>query len=588
MERRLTTILAADIAGYSRLMAADEEGVVERLHSLRKSIIDPALAEHGGRVVKTMGDGLLVEFASPVEAVRAALVVQKAVNSGEATRPEDDRMQFRTGVHFGDVLVDGDDLLGDVVNVAARLETLSPVGGVCVSRSVREMIGGKVEADLTDLGPQMVKNIPEPVEVWRVEVDGAVAAAHSNRAVSPSIAVLPFSSKSDDLDDAFLSEGLVEDVTTELGRFRALTVIARASNKGFDETAGDTEAIGRALGARYLVQGSVRRAGGRLRVSAQLIEAGTGVQLWSERWDRDAADLFDLQDELTGAIVNAVEPELGAHERALTRRKPTESLTAWELCQRGLMAFLTFSDEGYVRARQALTRAIEADPEFALPHAHMARLCWSQVSLGRTSDVAGTLEEGLAYARRAVELDRRLEAGYHPLATLSAAAGLYEDAVAAAERGLAINPNNALLHHARAVVNFWAPDPDPDFMVASELEALRLNPNDPHSWSYHMVISTAEMIRTGSAKDASKGGHLDMACRYENADYVPFMINAVVHMAKGRQDVAARFLHEAMNRNRALSLEIWKTAFTFPVWPKLYAAQEAELAGLVELGLPRE
>ncbi len=226
-----------------------------------------------------MGDGLLAEFPSPVEAVRAALTVQNAVNETQGDAPDTTRMQFRIGVHFGDVMVDGDDLLGDVLNVAARLETLSPVSGICISRGVRDMIRSKVEAELTDLGPQMVKNKPEPVNVWRIEVAGAVAAPIANRAISPSIAVLPFSSRSPNPDDAFLADGIVEDVTNELSRFRALTVIAGASARKYKTDERDIPAIGRALGAGYLVEGSVRRAGERLRVSARLIDAATGTQI---------------------------------------------------------------------------------------------------------------------------------------------------------------------------------------------------------------------------------------------------------------------------------------------------------------------
>jgi adenylate cyclase len=322
MDRRLTTILAADLVGYSRLMAADEEGVIARLRAARSEVIDPAIAEAGGRIVKTMGDGLLVEFGSPVAAVRTALVVQRAMAARE-TGPEERRLTFRIGVNLGDIVIDGDDILGDGVNIAARLETLAPPGGLCISRTVHDQVRGKLDAVLTPLGPQPVKNLPEPVEVWRVEVEGARTAPVVNTGQRPSVAVLPFDNMSRDADQDFLADGIVEDVISELSRFRDLTVIARNSSFSFRGQALDVRKIAQELGVRYVVEGSVRRSGDRLRLTAQLIDASDGSHLWAGRWDRTMADLFDLQDELTRAIVSAVAPEVSAHERSLARKKPT-------------------------------------------------------------------------------------------------------------------------------------------------------------------------------------------------------------------------------------------------------------------------
>ena len=282
-------------------------------------MIDPALAEAGGRIVKTMGDGLLVEFGSPVAAVRAALLVQRAMAARE-TGPEDQRLTFRIGVNLGDIVIDGDDILGDGVNVAARLETLAPAGGLCISRAVHDQVRGKLDAVLTPLGPQPVKNMPEPVEVWRVEIEGVEPTSTVRPGAQPSIAVLPFDNMSRDADQDFLADGIVEDVISELSRFRDLTVIARNSSFSFRGQALDIRKIAQELGVRYVVEGSVRRSGDRLRLTAQLIDASDGSHLWAGRWDRTMADLFDLQDELTQAIVTAVAPEISAHERALARQ----------------------------------------------------------------------------------------------------------------------------------------------------------------------------------------------------------------------------------------------------------------------------
>ncbi len=587
MLRRLTTILAADLAGYSRLMAADEEGVVARMKALRSDVIDPAVAAAGGRIVKTMGDGLLIEFSSPVEAVRAALAVQNKVNSIAAAVPQDKRMLFRIGVHSGDVMVDGDDLLGDVVNIAARLETLSPVGGLCISRTVRDHIGANIEAPLTELGPQLVKNMPKPVDVWRVEIKGAIITPAVLRAEQPSVAVLPFENRSVSEDDNFLADGIVEDVINELSKFRSLLVIARASTMSYRDKFCDARLIGRELGARYIVEGSIRRAGDRLRVSAQLAEAETGVQIWSERWDRTTGDIFDLQDDLTRAIVSAVEPELGSHERALARRKPTENLTAWELCQKGLGELLMYSDKEYTRAKETLTAACAADPDFALPQAHLARWYWNYVTLGRSSNPMGDVTQGLSHAKRALELDDRLDAAYYPLATLSSVAGRNADAQDAVDRGLALNPNNALLHHAQAVVSLWTETPDPDLMEASERRALRLNPKDPLAWGFHYIIAMAKFCRDLTFDCSDVTDDLDAACRYSNADYIAFMVNAIAQISNGREGEARRYLQEALLRKPDLTLEGWRMAFFIPMWPRMLAAQEGQLEALVNLGLPR-
>jgi adenylate cyclase len=424
VERRLTTMMAADLVGYSRLMAADEEGTISRLREARVYVVDPAVLEGGGRIVKTMGDGYLVEFPSPVAAVRAAVAMQRNLISREALQRDDRRLRFRIGIHLGDVVVDGEDILGDCVNITARLETIAPAGGICISRAVYDHVQGKIEAPMMWIGPQSVKNIPEPVDVWQVEVEGTspnpVRLSGQARA---SIAVLPFQNFSAAPDQDHFVDGLVEDVITELSRFRWLFVIARNSTFAYKGTAKDVRKIAQELGVRYIVEGSVRRSGNRFRITAQLIDAQSGAHIWAERWDRPIADFFDVQDEIARRIIAGIEPELGAYERGLALSKPTDNLTAWEFCHRGIAELLSFEAGSQVTAERFLRQALEHDPNFALPYAYLARHRYALVLWGRAEDVPVAIEEGLSFATKALEIDRRNDIAHAMMSLLLTVAG---------------------------------------------------------------------------------------------------------------------------------------------------------------------
>jgi adenylate cyclase len=343
MERRLAAILVADVVGYSRLVRADEEGTIEALKVIRSDLIDPKIAEHNGRIVKLMGDGMLAEFPSVVDAVRAAAEIQQAAAERNANRPADKRIEFRVGVNLGDVVIDGDDIHGDGVNVAARLEALAEPGGLCISSAVYEQVRDRIGLPFQDMGEQEFKNIDRPVRVWRLAVTSeqppskdTVEAEPLPLPDKPSIAVLPFENMSHDPDQGFFADGIAEDIITELSKFRSLFVIARNSSFSFRGQAIDVKELSEKLGVRYIVEGSVRRAGNRVRITAQLIDAVADAHLWAERYDRDLNDIFAVQDEVTLAIVTAIEPTLGSAERERAHRKPTESLGAWESYQRGL------------------------------------------------------------------------------------------------------------------------------------------------------------------------------------------------------------------------------------------------------------
>src|ERR1051326_5785034 len=368
VERKLVAILAADVAGYSRLVGLDEEGTLARLKILRREVIDPEIASHRGRIVKTTGDGLLIEFVSVVDAVRCAVAVQRACVEREAALPQDRRFQFRVGINLGDIVVDGDDILGDGVNIAARLEGIADPGGICISGVVHDQVRGKVEMEFADLGRQTLKNITQPVQAYRVLLDEKITAASTPPFPlpdKPSIAVLPFQNMSGDPEQEYFADGMVEEITTAIARLPWLFVIARNSAFTYKGRAVDVKQVARELGVRYILEGSLRKAGNRIRVTAQLVEADTGSHVWAERYDRDLADIFAVQDEITEAVTIAVAPAIAEAERHRAMRKPPESLDAWAAYQRGTWHLGKATPEDTRLAHQFFQQAIDLDPSFA-------------------------------------------------------------------------------------------------------------------------------------------------------------------------------------------------------------------------------
>ena len=588
MEKRLTTIVAADLVGYSRLVANDEEEVISRFRDLRKEVIYPAISSAQARVIKTMGDGFLVEFPSPRAALNTAIFLQNAVSEREAKGSPETRLVFRIGINHGEVIIDDDDVLGDVVNIAARLESLAPPGGVCVSEAVFTEVAGESDMPLVPLGPQYVKNIPMPVNVWTVPMKGVDISPRrqTSRAERPSIAILAFENNSDDDDQKFLADGISEDVITQLSRFRSLFVIARNSSFSYKGTHKGTREIAHELGVRYLVEGSVRRARNRLRVSAHLIEAKTGEHIWSNRWDRTMSDLFDLQDELTHAIVTELAPELGANERALARHKPTEILTAWEVCQKGLAEFYKYSEESYPAAAKLFQKAIDADPEFALPYALLGRWYSVMVTTGRSKDIPNDVQQGFLNATRAIELDDRLEDGHVALGSLLTLMRQETAAIDALDKAYALNDNNPVMYHARTMLYLYQMEPDTHAMENSAQTALSLNPKDPLAWAFHFMIGTARWIRDLETLRPDVKEAIDAACASVQVDYFPLMIGAVLHVRLGELGQAKYLLDRAITRRPSLTLQTWHAAFPFPIWPRMIKSIELELETLVKLGLP--
>lgn len=450
VQRRLVAILAADVVGYSRLIRVDEDGTLSRLKALRRALIEPKITEHGGRVVKLMGDGMLAEFASVVDAVRSASEVQLAVAELNEGLPDHERIVFRVGINLGDVVIEGDDIHGDGVNVAARLEGLAEPGGMCISGAVYDQVRNRSDLVFEDMGEQSVKNIDEPVRAWRwAPVGGAraevlpIVAQPLTLPDKPSIAVLPFDNMSGSPDQEFFADGMAEDIITALSRMPWFFVIARNSSFTFKGRAVDVKQVANELGVQYVLEGSVRRSGNRLRITAQLIDALSGNHVWAERYDREIADIFDIQDEVTQAIVGAIAPEFLSIEAKRTRRKDPEKLDAWECVMRGRAHLWTFGREDAAEAHRLFKRAIALAPsgefgasDLALVHFLEFFYSWGA---SREQSFAAMLES----AQRAVAIDDHDPWAFTILAWSKIFAKRWEEARSAIDRAVALSPNFA-------------------------------------------------------------------------------------------------------------------------------------------------
>ena len=481
-ERRLAAILAADIAGYSRLIEADEEGTLNRLKALRADVIDPRIAAHRGRIVKTTGDGLLLEFASVVDALRCAAEMQAALAEGNAALPSERRIEFRVGIHQGDIVVDDGDIFGDGVNVAARLEGLAEPGGICVSVRVQEDAAGRLDLAFEDMGEQALKNIARPVRTYRV----VMAARSPSTSVSsspplpdkPSIAVLPFTNMSGDPEQEFFADGMVDDIITVLSRYPSLFVIARNSSFSYRARAVDVKQVGRELGVRYVLEGGVRKAGNRVRVTAQLVEAEAGNHVWADRYDRDLTDIFALQDEITETVTTAIAPAIADAERQRAMRKPPGSLDAWAAYQRGFWHFSKGTPDDNTLAEKFFEQAIDFDPSFAGGHTGLA---YAQVRAAGMYGRRGLSEienPTFALARRAVALDGNDAEARTCLAEQLLRCGDYQGALAEAELALAISPNLADAYGILGAALMWSGQPREG--RAALQKSIRLDPRHPN------------------------------------------------------------------------------------------------------------
>jgi adenylate cyclase len=590
--RKLAAILAADVVGFSRLTGADEDRTLARLRALRSDLIDPTIAVYNGRVVKRTGDGAIVEFRSVVEAVRCAIEIQNSMIERNAGLPPERRIEFHIGIHLGDVVEESDgDLMGDGVNIAARLEGVAQPGAVCLSEDAYRQVKSRLDLAISDLGETKLKNIVEPMHVYSLQFGGGVGAKPPASAETasqaapglslpdkPSIAVLPFQNLSGDPEQEYFADGTVEDIITALSRFRQLFVIARNSSFVYKGRAVDVKQVSRDLGVHYVLEGSVRKAGKRIRITAQLIDASTGVHLWAERFDGGLEDIFDLQDQVTARVVGEIAPKLEQAEIERAKRKPTESLDAYNYFLRGMASVHQWKREANDEALRLFYKAVELDPDFASAYG-MAAWCyiWRRLN-GWVVDRAHETSEGARLAKRAVELGKddavALSRGGHAFAWFHRD---LDNSAAFIDRALALNPNlSAAGNHSGWVRAYRG---ELDLAVEHQARAMRLSPLDPIL--YNMQVGTAFALFLADRYDeASEWANRAL---HEQPNYPAATRILAASKALAGQSGDAQ---EAMARLRELdpSLRVSNLGEVYPLRRPEDLAKLAE--GLRKAGLP--
>jgi len=488
-ERQLAAILAGDIVGYSRLMGADEEGTLARVNAIRREFWEPKVAEHRGRIVKRTGDGVLIEFASVVDAARYGIEIQRGMAKRNAEVPQDKRIELRMGIHVGDVLIEEDDIFGDGVNVAARLEGIAEPGGICFSRAAFEQVEGKIDASFEDGGDQQLKNITRPVRIYRINFAAPVRSATLMLPDKPSIAVLPFQNMSGDPEQDYFADGMVEDIITGLSRIKWLFVIARNSSFTYKGRTVDVKQVGRELGVRYVLEGSVRKVGSRVRITCQLIEGETGAHIWAERYDRPLDDIFALQDEITLSVVGAIEPNLRLAEVERAKRKRPDSLDAYDLVLQALPDVYSRMPEQSQRALRLLARALELDPTYALAHACAAQ-CNHAIFLRGGQNIENR-KAAVRHAQAALAYGQD-DALALTLAGFSIGMEGHDRAAAFAafEASLAVSPSSALSFMQGSVIHALAGDAER--AIEWSEKGLRLSPLDPWRSSAFLALALAK------------------------------------------------------------------------------------------------
>ncbi len=507
LQRRLAAVLSADVVGYSRLMGLDEAGTVSRLNALRRELIEPTIGVHSGRVVKLMGDGVLVEFASAVDAVTCAIEIQRKLRAHIAGKTDVNPIQFRIGINVGDVIIDGEDILGDGVNIAARIEGVAEPGGISISENVWQQVQGKVVASFVDAGEQNLKNISRPVRVYRVETGPESQPPSKTGIVSlpetPSIAVLPFQNMSGDAEQEYFADGVVEDIITGLSRIRWLFVIARNSSFVYKGQPPDIRKVGRELGVRYVLEGSVRKAAGRVRITTQLIEAETNRHIWAERYDRAIDDIFAVQDDITMSTVAAIEPSLRQAEIERVKRKRPDSLDAYDLVLRSLPQVFTLMPDGASKALPLLERALGLEADYATALAYAA---WCHEVLFVRAGLREENRLSMSRYAHAALLHGRDDAT--ALTVAGFCIGLIEHdratAFKAFDAALALSPSSAFTYMFGSTLFGWAGDADR--AISWGERAVRLSPFDPLGFLAFDGISLGHFMtgRYGESADAAR------------------------------------------------------------------------------------
>jgi adenylate cyclase len=555
MERRLAAILAADVVGYSRLIRADEEGTLDRLKALRNEMIDPKVAEHNGRIVKLMGDGMLAEFPSVVDAVRAAIEAQRSITEHNAGLPEEKRIEFRVGINLGDVVIDGDDIHGDGVNLAARLEGMAEPGGICVSGMVYEGVRDRIDILFEDMGEQKVKNIDRPVRMWRwAPFRGPTRAAAPPEDTQlvlpdkPSIAVLPFDNMSGDPEQGYFADGIAEDIITTVSKLSDLFVIARNSSFTYRDKDMTAQQVSAELGVRYLLEGSVRKAGSRVRVTAQLVDGTTGGHLWAEHYDRDLADIFAVQDDVTQKIVSNLAIKLTRDEKRRLLRKAPDNVEAYDHYLRGDDLLWRLTRDTSVEARQLLQQAIDLDPQLTvayviLSHSHLLDYVnrWSE-------SPEASLEQAHQLALQAVALDEDDPGAHWELGLTYLWLRQHDQAIAEEQRALALNPNSSDGH--AALGHAWTYAGRPQESIELLTTAMRLDPHYSNIWLHFLAEAYFGLARYEEAAATL------IRSIYRNPDTdVSRVLLAACYGHLDRMEEAREQWQDALRKNPDYSLE---------------------------------
>jgi TolB-like protein/class 3 adenylate cyclase/Flp pilus assembly protein TadD len=558
VDRRLAAIMAGDIAGYSRLMSLDEEGTLRQLKAHRKELVDPKVAEHRGRIVKTTGDGILVEFVSVVDAVRCAVDIARGMRARNTSVPADKRIEFRMGINVGDIISDGSDIFGDGVNVAARLEGLAEPGGIMVSRVVYEQVRDKLSFGFDDMGEQSVKNIPRPIGVHRISLaddmrpDGAPSATpRAESAERPSIAVLPFDNISGDPEQDYFADGISEDIITGLSKLRWFFVIARNSSFAYKGKAVDVKRAARELGVRYVLEGSVRKGGSRLRITAQLIDASTGNHIWADRYDGELTDVFELQDEITRKVVAAIEPKLLEAEAMRSQSRSPQDLGAWDLVMQANSVFWRMTKADIDAAIGMLRQATERYSDYAPAQSMLAfALLFRAIPAG--AFVSPDLEQALPLASRAAELDDNDPWAHLALGWAAVLMRRTDTAVQEYQRALEINPNFAAAHgHLGLALAF---DDQYDKAVEHVEQAVKMSPHDPQLFLFNVSLAIAHYLAGRHAESIAfgrkavqqragfSGGHRIFAASLAQAGQINEARRAIEQLKKLQPDISIAWI----------------------------------------------
>ncbi|MFO0990859.1 MAG: adenylate/guanylate cyclase domain-containing protein [Hyphomicrobiales bacterium] len=579
VRRRLAAILAADVVGYSRMMEIDEAGTLAALIARRREVLEPLVGKYQGRIFKVTGDGVLIEFGSAVNAVRCAVDLQRGMADANSGISEDRRIVLRIGINLGDVMVEGSDLYGDGVNIAARLEALAEPGGILVSGTAHAHIKNNIHSGFDDLGLQSLKNIAEPVRAFRVT--GTPATAASNLvADKPSIAVLPFTNMSGDPEQEYFSDGITEDIISGLARLHWLFVIARNSSFTFKGNAVDVKRVGQQLGVRYVLEGSVRKAGERVRITSQLIDAGTGAHIWTDRFDGALSDIFVLQDRVTASVVGAIGPKLRKVEIERARAKPTENIGAYDLFLRALALHNTLTVEAYEEALRLLDRAVVIDPEYASAYGLAAYCHLRQLQRGWGASAVPGIEKGIRSARLAAELGQDdPEALWMAGLVLAMLAGESEGGLGLIERSMILNPNSAGAWMASGMAHAYRGE---STIAIDHLDhAAQLSPLDPLAYLFWYGTAFAHFA---ASRYSEATGWVDRSLRAA-PNYMPGMrLRAALCGVLGQAEEGRKWVSRIVEVNPDTRLRTLRVHLTRSIHKT--ECLDALIEGLRKAGFP--